>query len=75
MANKNIQQKRSARALASTPPYPAIMIYKCHLGGVAVVQYTVIPGVWTWTWTARVCMVPGAHKEEVSGPLKPARQI
>jgi hypothetical protein len=77
MVNKNTQRSHPARALASTPPYPTAMVYKRHLGGVAVAvaQYTVIPGVWTWTWTARECVVPSAHKEEVFCPLKPENKF
>jgi hypothetical protein len=52
MENKNIQQSRSTCDLAGTPPYFAGVVYKRHLGGVAVAQYTVAPRVWTWMWTA-----------------------
>jgi len=72
MENKNIQRSRSACNL--TWPFPAGMVYKCHLGGVAMVQYTVTPGLWTWSWRAQVSVVPGVHKEKVSGPLKPANK-
>jgi len=77
MVNKNTQWSWPGCALAGTPMYPATMVYKHHLGGVAMAQYTVIPGVWmwTWTWTARECVVLGAHKEEVFGPLKPANKF
>jgi hypothetical protein len=46
MENKNIQQSRSARDLAGSPPYSAAMVYKRHLGGVATVPYITTPGVW-----------------------------
>lgn len=79
MENKNIQQSQSAHDLAGSLSYPAGMIYKRPLGGVAVASYTLTPGVWAWTWTwiwtTRECMVPGAHKEEVSNPFKPANKL
>jgi hypothetical protein len=73
MEKKNIQRSPPASALAGTLPYLAVMVYKHNLCGVA--QHTVTPVVWTWTWTARACVVPGAHNEEVSSPLKPANKV
>jgi len=73
MEKKNIQRSRPTRALVGTPLYQTVMVYKRHLCGMA--QYIMAPVVWTWTWTARACMVPSAHKEEVSGPLKPANKF
>jgi hypothetical protein len=69
METKNIQLCWSARDLTwSSPPYPAAMVYKCHLSGMATAQYTVLPELWTWLWRAWVGMVPDMHKERVSGP-------
>jgi len=73
MENKNVQWIQSARDLAGSPLYPAGKVYKRHLGGVAAPPYIVTPGV--WMWTAWECVTPGVHKEEVSGPFKPANKF
>jgi hypothetical protein len=49
------------------------MVYKRRLCGVA--QYIMAPVAWMWTWTARACIVSSTHKEEVSGPSKPANKF
>jgi hypothetical protein len=69
MENKNIQWSRSACDLTwPSPQYPAVTVYKRHLGGVSMASYKVTLGMWTWSWRARVGMVPCVHKEGVSGP-------
>ncbi len=46
MENKNIQRNRSACDLTwPSPQYLAVTVYKRHLGGVVVAQYTVTYGV------------------------------
>jgi hypothetical protein len=73
MEKKNIPRSQTASALAGTLAYPGVMAYKRHLCGVA--QHIVTVVAWTWTWTTRACVVPGAHKEEVFGPLKPGNKV
>jgi hypothetical protein len=69
MEKKNIQLCWSACDLTwSHLPYPASMMYKWHLDGVATPQYLVALELWVWSWRARVGVVPDVHKEEVSGP-------
>jgi hypothetical protein len=75
MEKKNIQLCWSARDLMwSHLPYPALMVYKWHLGGVATPQYMVAPELWAWSWRARVGVVPDVHKEKVSGPSIPTNK-
>jgi hypothetical protein len=75
MENKNIQLCWSARDLMwSHPPYPAAVVYKRHLGGVAMQQYIVAPELWAWSWEAWVGVVPDLHMGGVSGPLIPANK-
>jgi hypothetical protein len=51
MENKNIQLCWSARDLTwSRSPYPASMVYKWHLGGVATPQYIMASELWAWSW-------------------------
>jgi len=76
MANKNIQRSRSTCDLTwLSPQYSVVMVYKRHLGGVAMAPYKVTPGLWTWSWRARVGVVPCVHKEGVSGSSKPANKF
>jgi hypothetical protein len=75
MENKNIQLCWSARDLTwARPPYPATMVYKQHLVGVATPQYIVAPKLWAWSWGARVGVVPEVHKEGVSSPSIPGNK-
>jgi hypothetical protein len=64
MENKNFQLSWSAQDLTwSSSPYPAAMVNKRHLGGVATAQYSETPELWTWSQGARVVVVPDVHKE------------
>jgi hypothetical protein len=75
MENCNIQLCLSAHDLTwARPPYPATMVYKRHLGGVATKQYIMQSNLWAWSWGARVGGVPDMHKEGVSSPSIPVNK-
>jgi hypothetical protein len=75
MENKNIQLSWSARDLLwSSPPFPAAMVYKLHLAGMATAQYTMVPELWTWSWGAQVVVVLDVRRKGVSDPSIPANK-